>query len=310
MSYSEILDSPGFQICERCGNTYAVDAEDCSRCGAKGRAVPWAENFRHGSDFLRFARHPNRQLQTPESEPHQNIREEVPHRFRNQPRTYRVTLFSVATLLAIGLLIAVLAYTRTARQPVLASVSEHTNGSGLVAPVPSSSVMPSQSNGKSQPSSSSLTSDTAVGKSTADTTLPKAEIVTPMQDAATESANNIMARVRYSLKKGDLTDLRERLRRLPRGLQSEPEVRLLWGDLIRRERERDVALQDARLCEEGKDWPCVARYAAHVQTLDTGNADSQVMLAHAIGQIGTTRTAPSPLPNGPAQASVPPGGDR
>jgi ribosomal protein L37E len=309
MSYSETPEPPGFQICKRCGNTYAVDADDCSRCGAKGRAVPWAEKFRHNSDFSRSTRHPNRQPRTTESEAYPSIREEAPHLFANQPRPRRMTLYSVAALVVIGLLIAVLAYSRAARQPVLASVSEHSDGSGLVASVPSSTDTSGESIATSQPSSSSLTSGNAVGKSTADTTPPNAVVVTPTQDAATERANGIVTSARYALKKGDLTDARERLRRLPKDLQTEPEVRLLWGNLVRRERERDVALQDARWCEEGKDWPCVARYAAHVQALDAGNAESHVLLAHAIGQIGGARTAPSPVPNGLAQVLTRPSGD-
>ncbi|MEA3111814.1 MAG: hypothetical protein QOG58_1613 [Caballeronia sp.] len=53
----------------------------------------------------------------------------------------------------------------------------------------------------------------------------------------------------------------------------------------------------------------MTRYAAHVQALDAGNAESHVLLAHAIGQIGGARTAPSPVPNSLAQVLTRPSGD-
>jgi ribosomal protein L37E len=307
MSYSEKLEPPGFQICKRCGNTYAVDADGCSRCGAKGRAVPWAENFRHNSNVSGPTRHPNRPPRTPKGEPYPSIREDAPHRFVDQLRARRTTFHVVAVLTVIGLLVAVFAYSRTARQPVFASVSEHSDASGSVTTVPTSGNTSGESNSTRRPISPSLTPSIAVGKSTADVTPSKAVDVTPTQDAATERANGIVASARYALMQGNLTDARESLRRLPTGPQTEPEVRLLWRNLVRRERERDVTLQDARWCEEGKDWSCVARYAAHVQALDAGNAESHVMLARAIGENGGARSKPS-LPSGPAQVLTRPSG--
>jgi ribosomal protein L40E len=309
MSNSETSEPRGFQICERCGNTYAVDADGCSRCGAKGRAVSSAEKSRHSSDFFRSTRHPGRLPRTTESEAYPSIREEAPHRFVNQPRPNRITLYSIAILVVIGSLIAVLAYSRAVRQPVPESVSEHSDGPGSVASVPSSTDTSGASIATSQPSSSSLISSIAVDKSTADATPPKAVDVKPTQDAAAERANGIVASARYALKKADLAAVRERLRTLPAGLQTEPEVRLLWGALVRRERERDVTLQDARWCEEGKDWSCMARYAAHVQALDTGNAESHVMLERAIDEIGRGRSAQSRALNVPAQVVTRPSGD-
>jgi hypothetical protein len=103
-----------------------------------------------------------------------------------------------------------------------------------------------------------------------------------------------------------LADARERLGKLPAGLQTNPEARPLFADLNRRERERDATLQAARWCEEGKDWSCVARNAAHVQTLDTGNVESRVMLSNAVVKLGWGGSASSNAPNGPALASARP----
>jgi hypothetical protein len=83
----------------------------------------------------------------------------------------------------------------------------------------------------------------------------------------------------------------------------------LFADLIRRERERDAALRRARWCEEGKDWSCVARNAAHVQALDTSNAESRVMLSNAVIKIGWAGSTASTASNRSAQASARPRAD-
>jgi ribosomal protein L40E len=55
--------------------------------------------------------------------------------------------------------------------------------------------------------------------------------------------------------------------------------------------------------------PCVARNAAHVQALDTSNAESRVMLSNAVVKIGWAGGKASTAPNGPAQASAQPRAD-
>jgi hypothetical protein len=86
-----------------------------------------------------------------------------------------------------------------------------------------------------------------------------------------------------------------------------------WGmtpSYVRKERtEAAVSLSSAPTCEEGKDWSCVARNAAHVQTLDTSNAESRVMLSNAVVKIGWAGSTASTAPNGPAQASAQPRAD-
>jgi hypothetical protein len=165
----------------------------------------------------------------------------------------------------------------------------------------SSSDTSGQSDTKRVSSAPSLAPSTAVDKSPAD--------VMPTADVTATRVAGIVAGARYALRKGNLTDARERLGKLPARLQSNPDTRPLFADLIRRERERDAALQRARWCEEGKDWSCVARNAAHVQTLDTGNAESRILLSNAVIKIGGAGGAISTAPNGPAQASARPGAD-
>jgi hypothetical protein len=160
----------------------------------------------------------------------------------------------------------------------------------------SSSDTSGESDTKRVSSAPSLASSPAVDKSTA--------YVVPTTDVATTRVAGMVAGARYALRKGDLTDARERLGKLPANLQTNPEARLLLADLTRRERERDAALQRARWCEEGKDWPCVARNAAHVQALDTSNAESRVMLSNAVIKIGWTGSTASTAPNGLAQDSA------
>ncbi|MDR5753931.1 MULTISPECIES: hypothetical protein [unclassified Caballeronia] len=154
----------------------------------------------------------------------------------------------------------------------------------------------------------STPTDTTPARPTAAVPAPKAE-TPPAKNAVTASETNILNGVRYSLKQGDLTDARERFERLRQSVQARPEGRQVAEELNRRERERDAALQRARYCEAGKDWSCMAQNAAHAKDLDSGNAQSQVMLSMATSQLRwarSTRPAPSrsaaPTPAGPVAA--------
>jgi hypothetical protein len=118
----------------------------------------------------------------------------------------------------------------------------------------------------------------------------------PEKNPVSASEMNILNGVRFALKQNDLTDARERFGRLRQSAQARPEARQVSEELIRRERDRDAALQRARYCEAGKDWSCMALNAAHAKDLDAGSAQSQIMLANATSQLRwarSTRSAPS-----------------
>jgi hypothetical protein len=209
-------------------------------------------------------------------------------------------LRAAAAITVIGLSMTALVYTKTAGTFERASVPQHVVASGAVMALASSNAS-GEPGAKRVSSPPSLAPDTALDKSTADPA--------PTTDVTATRVAGIVAGARYALRKGDLTDARERLGKLSASLQTNPEVRPLFADLIRREGERDAALQRARWCEEGKDWSCMARNAAHVQTLDTGNAESRLMLSNAVIKIGRSGSASSTAPYDPAPASARPRAD-
>jgi hypothetical protein len=179
-----------------------------------------------------------------------------------------------------------------------------------MAPVPAPTPAPGNANGESTADSaspeaagtvSSALTDAAPPRPAVPVPAPKAEIP-PAKNAVTASELNILNSVRYALKQGDLTDARERFGRLRQGVQARPEARQVSDELIRRERERDAALQRARYCETGKDWSCMAQNAAHAKDLDSGSAQSQVMLSMATSQL---RWAKSTRPAPPPRSAVP-----
>ncbi len=303
MNHLETLESVERVICERCGNTCAPDADECSRCGAVSHTAPRNKGSVNDSEAW-TGRHPRRLRRAHESSPYPSIQEEVVPRSMSMRRNRRPGLRSAAAITVIGLSMAALAYTRTDGKFERTSVPQHVSASGAVMALSSSAISSDtsgQSDTKRVSSAPSSASGTAVDKPTAD--------VMPTTDVTATRVGGIVVGARHALRKGDLTDARERLGKLPASLRTNPETRLLFADLIRRERERDAALQRARWCEEGKDWPCVARNAAHVQALDTSNAESRVMLSNAVIKIGWAGSAASTAPNGPAQASARPRAD-
>jgi ribosomal protein L37E len=299
MNHLETLESVEHVICERCGNAYAPDADECSRCGAVSHTAPRNKGSVNDSEAW-TGRHPRRLRRAHESSPYPSIQEEVVPRSMSMRRNRRPGLRSAAAITVIGLSMAALAYTRTDGKFERTSVPQHVSASGAVMAL-SSSDTSGEPDTKRVSSAPSSASSTAADKSTAD--------VMPTTDVTATRVAGIVAGARNALRKGDLTDARERLGKLPASLRTNPETRLLFADLIRRERERDAALQRARWCEEGKDWSCVARNAAHVQALDTSNAESRVMLSNAVIKIGWAGSTASTAPNRPAQASARPRAD-
>ena len=299
MNHPETLEFVQSVICKRCGNTYASDAGECSRCGALNHTAPWERNSLNNSEAP-VGRIPQRVRRVHVASPYPSIQEEVLPRSMSTRRKRRLGLHPAAVIIVTGLFIAAFAYTSTGGKVERASVSRHVSASGTVMALSSSSSA-GESETKPALTSPPLAPSTAVDKSTAD--------IMPTTDVTATRVASIVTGARYALRKGDLTDARERLGKLPASLRTDPEAQLVFADLTRRERERDAALQRARWCEEGKDWSCVARNAAHVQTLDTSNAESRVMLSDAVIKISWAGSPASTAPNGPAQVSPQPRAD-
>ena len=298
MNHPETSESVEWAICERCGNAYAPDADECSRCGAVSHTA-FRNKGSADDSGARTGLHPRRLRRAYVSSPYPSIQDEVAPRSMNM-RGRRPGLRSAAAITVIGLSMAALAYTRTTGNFERTSVPQHVSASGAVMAL-SSGDTSGELDGKRVSSAPFLAPSTAVDKSTAD--------VTSTTDVTATRVASIVTGARYALRKGDLTGAHERLGKLPARQQTNPETRLLFADLIRRERERDAALQRARWCEEGKDWSCVARNAAHVQALDTSNAESRVMLSNAVIKIGWAGGKASTSPNGPAPGSAQPRAD-
>ncbi|WP_244140118.1 zinc ribbon domain-containing protein [Caballeronia sp. BCC1704] len=134
---------------------------------------------------------------------------------------------------------------------------------------------------------------------------------------------------RAALDQHDLTLARARMKALPAREQARPEFDALKDELVKREQQRDAALQLARACERTSAWACVQQNAAEALALDGGNAESQAMLERVIthagwlvatpqgAKKGTTAGSPTDVPNtgtavagsvtpAPAAAATPP----
>ncbi len=147
--------------------------------------------------------------------------------------------------------------------------------------------------------------------------------------ASTLAPGDPLQGTRAALDQHDLTLARARMKALPAREQARPEFDALKDELVKREQQRDAALQLARACERTSAWACVQQNAAEALALDGGNAESQAMLERVIthagwlvatpqgAKKGTTAGSPTDVPNtgtavagsvtpAPAAAATPP----
>ncbi|SAL25314.1 hypothetical protein [Caballeronia telluris] len=336
MSHADTLERRICPVCKRFPAGYA-DSDVCLICGADTVPVSEAAGGKHRAD----ATQPATRAPRPRAErSHPDSGGGVFFPFDgDRPERKPVWPYVLAVL---GAALFITVYFRhespqpqQALQPEIESQRGYDSGAVVAPPAVAAANAPPQTATHARPTSTPATAaGNAGGESIADSASPEAAgtVTSAMTDAAparpaaavpapkaetppaknavTASEMNIVNSVRYSLKQGDLTDARERFERLRQGVQARPEGRQVSDELIRRERERDAALQRARYCEAGKDWSCMAQNAAHAKDLDSGSAQSQVMLSMATSQLRwarNTRPAPSrsvaPTPARPVAAS-------
>lgn len=156
---------------------------------------------------------------------------------------------------------------------------------------------------------------------------------TPSEPRALASGDPLSG-VRTALDQHDLGAARARLKALPAQQQTREEYEALKDEMIKRELQRDAALQLARACERTSAWACVQQNAGEALALDGGNIESQAMLERVISHAGwlapsasaalakktpsapatnatapvpsvnTANTTPKPAVGAPAQANV------
>src|SRR3979490_1010767 len=96
MNHLETLESVECVICDRCGNAYAPDADECSRCGAVSHTALRNKGSVNNSE-ARTGRHSRRLRRAHVSSPYSNIQEQVvPPRSMSTRRNRRPGLLSAA----------------------------------------------------------------------------------------------------------------------------------------------------------------------------------------------------------------------
>ncbi|SAL65828.1 hypothetical protein AWB71_03886 [Caballeronia peredens] len=131
-------------------------------------------------------------------------------------------------------------------------------------------------------------------------------------DTRTLAPGDALHGVRVALDQHDLGAARARLKALSAQQQARAEYEPLKDELVRRELQRDAALQLARACERTSAWACVQQNAGEALTLDGSNVESQAMLERVISHAGwLAPTASAALakkvpPTAPATAATAP----
>ena len=331
MSYAETLVRRTCPRCKGHGAQTAEDAEFCPICGAETVvALPPADDrstYATHASVVRPAYRPAPAQRTDEARALHNVR--ASSAFDSIVMSFAAGV-GVTALLTAGLM-----YFQHSKdtQPDAALLSN--NGAGRVVALSSRAALDASDAAQPLPQSA-LPSAPAVDQSAAGAVLPEetpstaipagtmgailtnpAQAVSPpagdvaptrkldprpTQKAQTAPDRNALAGTRQALAQGDLKEARARFEQLPANAKARPEARQLAGDLLRREQERDAALQDARWCEIGKNWGCMAQSAAHAKAVDPGNVQSQVMLSIATSKMRLADNARVPAVNGPEQS--------
>ncbi|SAK88894.1 hypothetical protein AWB77_04833 [Caballeronia fortuita] len=105
-------------------------------------------------------------------------------------------------------------------------------------------------------------------------------------DPRAASTGNALQDARIALDQHDLATARARLKVLPAQQQTRAEYESLKDELVKREAQREAALQLARACERTSAWACVQQNAGEALALDGSNIESQVMLERVISHAG------------------------
>jgi hypothetical protein len=105
-------------------------------------------------------------------------------------------------------------------------------------------------------------------------------------DARALASGDTLQGVRIALEQHDLATARARLRVLPAQQQARADYETLKDELVKRESQRDAALQLARACERTSAWACVQQNAGEALALDGSNMESQAMLERVVSHAG------------------------
>ncbi|MCG7399925.1 MULTISPECIES: zinc ribbon domain-containing protein [Caballeronia] len=115
---------------------------------------------------------------------------------------------------------------------------------------------------------------------------PAAPAAADRRPLAAAPSGNALQDVRVALDQHDLATARARLKMLPPQQQARADYESLKDELVKREAQRDAALQLARACERTSAWACVQQNAGEALALDGSNIESQAMLERVISHAG------------------------
>ncbi|WP_321799103.1 zinc ribbon domain-containing protein [Caballeronia sp. J97] len=107
-----------------------------------------------------------------------------------------------------------------------------------------------------------------------------------LADTRAAATGNALQDARLALDQHDLATARARLKVLPAQQQARDDYETLKDELVKREAQRDAALQLARACERTSAWACVQQNAGEALALDGSNIESQAMLERVISHAG------------------------
>ncbi|WP_244816320.1 zinc ribbon domain-containing protein [Caballeronia sp. Lep1P3] len=139
------------------------------------------------------------------------------------------------------------------------------------------------------------TADTSAQNKPADKTQPPAP-------ALALAPGDALQGMRVALDRHDLTLARTRMKALGAQDQTRPEFDAMKDELVKRELQRDAALQLARACERTSAWACVQQNAAEALALDGSNPESQAMLEQVISHAGWLVATPQGVKKGASPA--------
>lgn len=118
------------------------------------------------------------------------------------------------------------------------------------------------------------------------------------KSSADQTSRNVtrnLQMARVMLSKDNLTEARSRLTAVIAAQPRNRDAQSLEATLSVREQQRDAVLQTARNCESSSRWICAWHNAGDAMVIDSGSADAERILSHAMHEAEATK-APAAAP--------------
>lgn len=254
------IDSTTWTTCERCGNDYPADSQQCGRCGNTSNPLGRLASL---ADFAYGKRGVSRRKRSRGAYP--GLAENA-LRF-DQQRKKRATRMALICAIAAGAL-AIYVFVKPHLSGIESEPRElgaHTVATGAVI--------------QSKPASAPGTIALPIPQSPSGADKKSSVETTAQTQTQTQNAGD--SDFYRALQSRNLTAAHRRLAELSRSNEAGSQLEQMRADLASREHLRDVLLRRAWLCRTAGDWQCVSENTTQASAVDMSSG----AVKHLVSQV-------------------------